>query len=134
MTLKAEQWVAIEWLAQVKNGGKSLEEIAQLCGVSRVQLWKWRRDDEFQRELKREIMRYSVNRLPEVIEAMVESAITLKSAAAAKIILQANEMLVDQVRIEEKNRNEAFDVDALQERIASYKKRMQADDDVKLPH
>lgn len=120
--LNAGQWVAIEWLAQVKNGGKTQDEIAELCGVTRKTLWQWRRDDEFQQELKREMVRHTGDRLPDILNAMADSAITHKSAAAAKLILQANDILVDQVRIEAKVK-EAVDVETLRARIAALQLR-----------
>lgn len=122
--LKSEQYTAIEWLAQVKHGGKTLEEIGQLCGVSRQTIHNWRRDDEFNDELRREIARGAMSRLPEVIAAMVDSAITLKSAAAAKLIMQSVGLLVDEVRIEEKRKTESeVDVDSLRKRLEAFKAR-----------
>ncbi|MEW9700717.1 phBC6A51 family helix-turn-helix protein [Paenibacillus sp. SI8] len=123
--LKPEQYVAIEWLSQIKHGGKTLEEIAELCGVTRQCLWSWRRDDEFQHELKREIVRNTMSRLPEVLEAMADSAITLKSAAAAKLILQANEIITDKVLIEQKQQRESeVDTEALRAKLEQFKARI----------
>ncbi|CDN44441.1 Uncharacterized protein BN871_EV_00270 [Paenibacillus sp. P22] len=124
MALKPEQYVAIEWLAQVKNGGKTLEEVAAEAGVSRKCLWQWRRDDEFQQELRREMVRHTMNRMPEVMAAMVDSAVTLKSAAAAKLLMQANDMIVDQVRIERKiSEQDSVDIEGLKARLDALRKR-----------
>ncbi|MFB6362489.1 phBC6A51 family helix-turn-helix protein [Paenibacillus elgii] len=129
--LKPEQYTAIEWLSQIKHGGKTKEEIAQLCGVSRQTLHRWERDDEFQDELRKEIARGAMNRLPEVINAMVDSAITLKSAAAAKLIFQSCSMLVDEVRIEETRRKstEPTDIEALKAKLEAFKAARKQEED-----
>jgi len=116
--LKPEQLTAIEWLVQPKHGGKTYEEIAELCGVTRQTLHTWRKSAEFQDELKREVVSRSAERLGDVINAMVESAVTHKSAAAAKIILQANGMLTDKVEVKT-NANAGTDIEALRSRIAA---------------
>jgi transcriptional regulator with XRE-family HTH domain len=122
--LKPEQYVAIEYLSQVKNGGLSQDEIAEKCGVSRTSLYNWRQDDVFQAELRRQIARNTMNRLPEVMNAMVESAISLKSAAAAKLIMQACEMLTDHTVIDDKrNMRNGTDTEDLKERIKALKLR-----------
>lgn len=51
-TLSADQYTAIQWLAQPKHGGKTREEIAQIANVSRQTLWKWEKDPTFDRELR----------------------------------------------------------------------------------
>lgn len=119
--LRPEQYTAIEWLVQPKHGGKTLEEIAELCGVSRQTLYTWRRSDEFQAELKAEVRRYSADRLGEVMDAMIRSAIEEGSAAAGKLVLQANAMLTDKVEVETRTSESSVDIDGLRARLESYK-------------
>ncbi|MFD0588656.1 phBC6A51 family helix-turn-helix protein [Paenibacillus sp. GCM10027627] len=122
--LKQEQYTAIEWLVQPKHGGKTLEEIAELCGVSRMTLHNWRRSDDFQAELRAEVRRYSADRLGDVMDAMIRSAIEQQSAASAKLVLQANAMLTDKVDIEARHSGESsVDIDALRARIEALKER-----------
>ncbi|MCU6709775.1 phBC6A51 family helix-turn-helix protein [Paenibacillus sp. J5C_2022] len=121
--LKPEQYTAIEWLIQPKHGGKTLEEIAALCGVSRQTLHAWRRTDEFNTELRAEVKRYTSDRLGGVMDAMLRSAIDNKSAAAAKLILQANAMLTDKVEVETKQTDKTTDVEALRQRLEALKAR-----------
>lgn len=118
--LKPEQYNAIEWLAQPKHGGKTYDEIAELCGVSRQTLWQWRRSEEFQTEMKREVVRYTSDRLGDVMNAMVNSAITLNSAAAAKLIMEANGMLSSKIELTTKP-EQAVDIETLRKRIEALK-------------
>lgn len=116
--LKPEQYITIQYLAQPRNGGLTQEEIAEKCGVSRQTLYKWRQSEEFQNELRKEIRRNAMDKLPEVIDAMVESAVKLKSAAAAKLILQATGMLVEKIEIEKKDEKRLPDLEELKRMIA----------------
>lgn len=125
--LKPEQYIAIEYLAQPGHGGLTQEEIAQKCGVSRMTLYKWRKDPKFQDELRRQIAVNTMNRLPEVIDAMVDSAIKHKSSNAAKLIMQACGMLKDhsvvEVREEKKIKTEE-----LKAEIERFKARMKSEE------
>lgn len=123
--LKPEQYKAIEYLAQVKHGGLTQDEIAEECGVARQTLYRWRKDPQFQVELRVQIANNTMNRLPEVMDAMVESAIKLKSAAAAKLIMQACDMLTDRVEVVSPNK-ETLDIDGMRAEIERFK-RMSAE-------
>lgn len=121
--LKPEQYTAIEWLVQPKHGGKTLEEIAELCGVSRQTLHTWRRSEAFQDELKAEVRRLTSDRLGEVMAAMIDGAVKDRNAAAAKLLLQANGMLTDNVAINVQPAEKTTDVDALRARLEALKVR-----------
>lgn len=69
------------------------------------------------------MQRRNRDRLPELIDSLVDMAIEQKNAAMAKLALQVNGMLVDQVSIEKKKPEEAeIDYDALDEEIESFSK------------
>jgi hypothetical protein len=123
-TLKPEQYIAIEWLAQPKQGGKKLDEIAELCDVTVRTLYDWRKDDTFQRELKAEMIRRSQSQLPQLIESLAEIAIRDGNAAMAKLALQINGMLVDKHEIETKDKSEGIDYDALDSELDSFEERL----------
>jgi len=55
--LNAEHLIAIQYLSLPKKGGKTDEEIAQLCGVSRQSIYNWRKDPLFENALYRQILR-----------------------------------------------------------------------------
>jgi transposase-like protein len=125
--IKPEQYIAIQYLAQAKNGGLTHEEIAKKAGVSRATVFNWKKQPLFERELKAEMVRQSRNRIPEVIERLADMVINEGNAAAAKLLLQMNGMLSEKVEvtkapyIEEDN---TVDYDSLDDEIEAFSKRM----------
>lgn len=115
-TLTQEQYDAISWLAQPKKGGKTYDEIAQIIGVHRSTLFEWKKNPLFEAELKRQMVRNSQDKLPELIESLSEIAIRDGNAAMAKLALQINGLLTDKVEIETKDSGDT-DVEALKQRI-----------------
>jgi len=112
--------IAIKYLALPKRGGKTMEEIATEAGVSRRAVYDWLKDPLFDRELKKEIVRQTTARLPEVMESLTDAVISEHNAAAAKLLLQVNGMLTDKVEVETKN-GDVTDIDSLKARIQSLK-------------
>lgn len=127
--LETHHAIAIQYLALPKRGGKTMEEIATECGVSRRALYDWLKDPLFDRELKKEIVRQTTARLPEIMESLADAVLTDHNAAAAKLLLQVNGMLTEKVEVETKS-SEASDVSALQARIDEYKRKMGGEDTV----
>lgn len=118
--LTAEQYVAIEWLSIPNKGGKTYDEVAEICGVTARTIENWRKDKSFDTELKRAIVRNNSGKLPEMVTSLVDVAIREGNAAAAKLVLQMNDMLTDRVSLDT-NVTEVTDVDALRERIEALK-------------
>lgn len=118
-TLSPEQWVAVKWLSQPRKGGKTFEEIAEICGVHVNTLYHWRKDPLFERELKREMVRNTQDRLPELMTSMIEHAIKDGNAAAAKLIMTANDMLTDKVEVT--NTSDALSPDEIRAKIEQYR-------------
>lgn len=116
--LEAHHLIAIHYLAQPRRGGKTMEEIAKECGVDRRTLYKWLRDPLFERELKKEIARQSMNRLPEVLESMADAAVEDRNAAAAKLVLQVHGMLTDKLEVEQKQIENVPDIEELKRMVA----------------
>lgn len=121
-SLNAEQTIAIQWLSKPRRGGKTYEEVAEVCGVHLNTLKKWRKDPVFDSELKRAIIRENSDRLPELVESLADIAIRDGNAAMAKLALQVNGMLTDKVEVETKG-DTVVDVETLRERISAFKKR-----------
>lgn len=119
MALKPDQLLAIEYLSQPGNAGHTVEEVAKECGVSRKTIYEWKKKPEFDSELKRQIKRNLLNRVPDVMEAMIQASIKEGNAAAAKLVVQAAEMLTDNIVMETKG--DTKDVEELKRRIAEYK-------------
>jgi hypothetical protein len=118
--LEAEHLLAIKYLALPKRGGLTFQQIADECGVHLNSIGNWRKDPLFERELKREIVRNTQNRLPELMEAMIDHAIKDGNAAGAKLILQANDMLTDRVEVNAEVKD-GRDIDDIKARLARYK-------------
>ncbi|WJX07525.1 phBC6A51 family helix-turn-helix protein [Bacillus cereus] len=131
--LNTEHLTAIKWLALPNKGGKTNDEIAALCGVSRQSIHNWRKDPLFERELKKEMVRNSQDQLPELIASLSEIAIRDGNAAMAKLALQINGMLTDKVEVETKAKTGEINYEELDEEIASFAERIdeESSDNVK---
>jgi DNA-binding XRE family transcriptional regulator len=92
--LTPEQELAIEYLSQPGNGGLTITEIADKCGVTRKTIWMWKtKNPRFQEALKTAILANTLHRLPDVLGAMADAAVHDRNAQAAKVLLSANDML-----------------------------------------
>lgn len=120
--LEAHHLIALNYLAQPRRAGKTMEEIAKEAGVSRQAVYDWLKDPLFERELKRQIARNTLDRLPEVTDAMADAAIQDRNAAAAKLLLQMNEMLTDKVDVVKTDAT-GMDREELERKIAEYRAR-----------
>lgn len=119
-SLGAEHYKAIMYLAQEKKGGLTYEQIAKECNVHPNSLYNWRKDPLFERELKRQIVRNTQEQLPELMNAMIKHAITDGNAAAAKLILTANDMLTERHEVTTDVKADK-DIDAIKAKLAAYK-------------
>ncbi|RWQ69814.1 hypothetical protein [Bacillus cereus] len=129
--LNTEHLTAINYFALPNKGGKTNDEIAKICGVSRQSIQNWRNDPLFERELKKQMVRNSQDRLPELIESLSEIAIRDGNAAMAKLALQINGMLVDKVEVESKDATNKIDYEGIDKDIASFEERIEGEEDVK---
>ncbi|WP_434750247.1 phBC6A51 family helix-turn-helix protein [Paenibacillus amylolyticus] len=120
--LTSEQFIAIEWLAKPRKGGKTYEEIASICGVTARTLENWRKDASFEAEFKRAIVRENSAKLPELVDSLSTIAIRDGNAAMAKLALQISGMLTDKIEVETKD-GEGTDLVALKARIEAAKVR-----------
>lgn len=113
--LSEAQYAAIAILSQPNRTGLTYEEIAEHLGISRMTLSRWRRDDRFNDELKREIMRATLDRLPEVMASVPDHIINDGNAAMLRTLLQSHDMLTDKVEVETSDK--AVDIDAIKARL-----------------
>lgn len=116
--LSPEQYAAIAILAQPKRGGLTYDQVAEEVGVSRQSLYNWRNDDKFNDELKRQIMRNTIDRLPEVMEAVPDIIINEGNAAMLRTLLQAQGLLTEKVELEQRNTGEV-DIEAIRAKLAA---------------
>ncbi len=113
--LSEKQIAAITILAQPKRGGMTYDQIAEEVGVSRQTLYEWRQN-AFNDELKRQIMRNTLDRLPEVMDSIPDHIINDGNAAMFRTLLQAHSMLTDNVVVENKNGSDT-DIDEMKAQI-----------------
>lgn len=122
--LHASHYLAITELAKPSGQRKTVDEIAVLCGVHRSTIFEWKKDPTFERELKRQIVRGTIGRLPDVFEAIPDIIIKDGNAAMFKALLQAHDMLTDKVEVNTSdNSGNNIDRAALQARLDKLKKQ-----------
>lgn len=120
--LNAEHYLAIAELAKPKAERKTIDEIAKICGVARTTIFNWKKDPLFERELKRQIVRNTIDMLPDVFASVPKHIIEDGNAAMFKTFLQAHDMLTDKVEVTQSNNDEGVDREALKERLERLRK------------
>lgn len=113
--LSDKQYAAIAILSQPKRAGLTYKEVAAEVGVSYEMLRRWRNNDRFNDELKRTIMRSTIDRLPEVMASVPDHIINDGNAAMLRTLLQAQGLLTEKVEVETSEK--AVDIDAIRERL-----------------
>lgn len=118
--LTEAQYRAIVLLSQPKKGGLTYAEIAEEVGVDERTLRRWRNKDEFNEELKKAIMRDTLDRLPEVMASVPDHIINDGNAAMFRTLLQAHGMLTEKHEVETKESN-GTDIESIRAKIAQYR-------------
>lgn len=92
-----EQWqsAAIVLLASKREHKMSYEEISEELGISTVTLYRFRQRTDVKDYILRFNMARIIDRLPEMMEAQMESAISNRSTKAAELILKYAGLLVE---------------------------------------
>jgi len=119
--LNDKQYAAIAILSQPKRGGLTYEQVAERVGVERTTLYHWRKDDLFNDELKRQIMRDTIDRLPEVMAAVPDLIINEGNAAMFRTLLQAQGLLTEKVEMTTQSGTE--DIDAMKAKLEALRKK-----------
>lgn len=109
--LNDKQYAAIAILSQPKRGGLTYDQVAEQVGVSRTTLAEWRKRDDFNDELKRQIMRDTIERLPEVMASIPDHIINDGNAAMFRTLLQAQGLLTEKVEVA--TQSAGNDIDAI---------------------
>lgn len=116
--LSETQYAAIAILSLPKRGGMSYEQVAEQVGVDVRTLYKWRQDDRFNDELKRKIMRDTLDRLPEVQASIPDHIINDGNAAMYRTMMQSLGLLTDKVEVETTHKG-AVDIEAIRAKLAA---------------
>lgn len=117
-----KQWAAIAILAQPKRGGLTYEQVAEKVGIARSTLQEWRKDDDFNEEIKRQVLRNAIDDLPNIYAAVPGHIIDEGNAAMFRTFVQSLGMLTEKVEMESKGGNGAVNIDEIKARIAQMKR------------
>lgn len=112
---------AIAILSQPKRGGLTYDQVADEVGVHRDTLYEWRKRDDFNDELKRQIMRDTIERLPEVMASIPDHIINDGNAAMFRTLLQAQGLLTDKVEVSTQGNTE--DIDAIKAKLEALRNK-----------
>lgn len=116
--LSEMQYAAIAILSLPKRGGLTYEQVAEQVGVDVRTIHRWRQDDRFNDELKRKIMRDTLDRLPEVQASIPDHIINDGNAAMYRTMMQSLGLLTDKVEVETTQKG-AVDIEAIRAKLAA---------------
>ncbi|MFS0562612.1 phBC6A51 family helix-turn-helix protein [Terribacillus sp. 179-K 1B1 HS] len=125
--LNEKQYAAIAILSLPNKGGMTYEEIAEEVGVDVSSLRRWRNDDTFNNELKRTVMRNTLERLPDVMASVPDHIINDGNAAMFRTFLQAHDLLTERQEVTTKD-NGAADVNDMKAQIEAFKAKQKAEE------
>jgi len=119
--LNEKQIAAIALLALPKRGGMTYKQIAEEVGVTEQTLHNWRKLDYFNEELKKQVLRNTIDKLPDIFDSVPEHIIKDGNAAMFRTLLQSLGMLTEKVEVE--NKTSEADVDSIKAEIERLRKR-----------
>lgn len=119
--LNEKQIAAITLLALPKRGGMTYKQIAEEVGVTEQTLHNWRKLDYFNEELKKQVLRNTIDKLPDIFDSVPEHIIKDGNAAMFRTLLQSLGMLTEKVEVE--NKTSEADVDSIKAEIERLRKR-----------
>lgn len=124
--LSEKQIAAIEILSRPNRGGMTYDQVAKEVGVARSTLFEWKKQDYFNEALKKEIVRKTQDRLPEVFDSIIDNIIETGNAAAFRTLLQTHGMLTDKVEVNQNNAD-TTKIDDIKAEIERLKQRKKSD-------
>ena len=124
--LNDKQYAAIAILSIPKRGGLTFKQVAEEVGVSEQTIHNWRKNDAFNDELKREIIRVTLDRMPEIMASIPDHIINDGNAALFRTLLQAHGLLTD--RVEVNTKTDGVSTDEMKAQIERLRNRAKADE------
>ena|SRR5690625_4305815 len=121
--LSPEQYKFIEYLAQPKKGGLTMQQIADKIGVHRRTLYNWQNDTAVQKKLKEIVLKHSFQDMPEIMESIKAGIVEDRNAQMARVWADMHGLLTKGGDRQEDTEQPANSVEAMQERIEKYRKR-----------
>ena len=126
--LNEKQLAAVAILALPDRGGLTYKQVAERVGVSEQTLHNWRKLDEFNEEIKKQVLRNAVDDLPNIFASVPKHIIEEGNAAMFRTFIQSLGMLTEKVEVND-NRESVADVDAIKAEIERIKRRQTKDED-----
>lgn len=113
--LSPEQYVAIEWLALPNYGGKTLQEIADLCGVHHNTLYNWRKEDYFNRAVVKSMVKNTQHMIPDALNSLGYWGTEKGNAQMLKMLLTAHGVLKEEIEVttNDKTKDDITDIQAM---------------------
>lgn len=114
--LTAQQIVAVEFLIAKRGSNMTYAEIAEVAGVSVKTLERWRKQPEFQDELRRRALEIMGEALPQVLDTLTKKAIEGNNKSielflkALGILSGEHDLMARPVEIEDRS-NDALEAD-----------------------
>lgn len=117
--LNEKQHAAITILSQPRRAGMTYQQVADEIGISVRTLVRWRNNPEFNEELKRVVISKTIDRLPEVLEAIPDMILKDRNAAMVKVFLQMHGVLNDKIELNHKaaQQDGGVDIEAIRARL-----------------
>ncbi|WP_139491777.1 phBC6A51 family helix-turn-helix protein [Brevibacillus dissolubilis] len=122
-TLRPEQMIAIRHLALPKEQRPTLKEIAKKCGVSERTINRWKQDEWFCEQWKKEVLKQTTEKLPDLLHKMPEIAIEQGNASMARTFLQAHGLLGPQIEEGASVIQLPRDAQAIKKRMEEYRRQ-----------
>src|SRR5690554_5967637 len=97
--LNEKKFAAIAILSRLQNV-LTYEEVAKEVGVDVSTLRRWRNDDRFNDELKRQVMREAVSDLPRIMASIPKHIIEEGNAAMFRTYMQSLGLLTEKHEVE----------------------------------
>lgn len=108
--------------------GKTQKEVAEKMGLHRNTISNWTREPLFEQEIRKAAVRRSQYKIGALVDVVYQSAIEDRSAAMAKLALQINGMLTDQISVKSNEDNiNPVNYDKIDDEIAAFAKRLEED-------
>lgn len=118
--LSEQQIAAVTILAQPKRAGLTYEEVAEKVGIHRDTLYEWRKRDDFNDALKRQIVANTLDSLPDIMASIPTHIIKDGNAALFRTLLQAHGMLSEKIDVT--TTDKGTDIDAIKAEIEKLRK------------
>lgn len=124
--LNERQLAAIAILSLPDRGGLTYKQVAERVGVSEQTIHNWRKMDEFNDEIKKQVLRNAVADLPNIYASVPKHIIEEGNAAMFRTFLQSLGMLTEKVEVNN-TADKGADVDAIKAEIERLRGRQTKD-------